>query len=439
MLVEESKLKPPKNSCVYAELRIYKTDTKAYKPYISPHNSDSTLKLQKVKDETKKLKKKSKKSKEHKELLNHRTKTEQEIFEERCKKIKNYIPELGEITGTKTYTKLINLGWNCDYVGLSGASSFSIPFLKEDLKQVHKGAKCSIHVKRIHLGEDINKMKQKDVIKLKEVKDKVKLIEKKQKSPKNNMVKDSVFIDYKEELETVFYGFVDDINFKESVLEIKGADYSKALQQEDIMTFKQMKRSDILKEIIKSSGMIPMIDTTGLRDDVIDWTSAKSGSEKTESSPLLGDDCTESHSMSVTHSGSHGNAGTGKNWDSQAKKGYAKKDSNYYKWATQFKNGEAMLKALRKLWKYHGYRDNRTCPQKLFNTSHFSSNCADAARLVKVCCDSMGFPCVVIHGSIYAGGHYWNAIKVGGGWKTFDLCYANRRGDTGGTNTSNIF
>lgn len=101
-----------------------------------------------------------------------------------------------------------------------------------------------------------------------------------------------------------------------------------------------------------------------------------------------------------------------------------------------------MLLGLRQLFTYSYYYDNRdNCASVTFDDNGILSNCADAARLVKACCDSRGMPAVCIHGSPYEGtGHYWNVIKVGGNWETFDLCYAvTSRGDAGGTNTSDIF
>ena len=51
-------------------------------------------------------------------------------------------------------------------------------------------------------------------------------------------------------------------------------------------------------------------------------------------------------------------------------------------------------------------------------------NCWDGCRLVKCCFDAAGFDCVIITGSIYQGGHGWNAVKHNGRWYSFDLCYA---------------
>lgn len=150
---------------------------------------------------------------------------------------------------------------------------------------------------------------------------------------------------------------------------------------------------------------------------------------------LLGNDCTSTNSMAAMGGGRYGNSGHGKNFDSAAKKGYAVQGANYYTWARQYSNVKDLLHALASKYRYSGYSNNRTCPQKMFNAGTLYGNCYDACRLVKVCCDACGFPCVIIVGSIYDGGHGWNAVKWNGTWYTFDLTYVSKGNSTSGTNS----
>ena len=151
--------------------------------------------------------------------------------------------------------------------------------------------------------------------------------------------------------------------------------------------------------------------------------------------PLLGNDCTSTNSMCAMGGGKFGNSGHGKNFDKAAQKGYAKQGANYYNWARQYSNVKDLLHALASKFRYSRYSGNRTCPQGVFNTGTIRANCYDACRLVKVCCDACGFPCVIVVGTIYEGGHGWNAVKYNGTWYTFDLCYTSKTYSSSGTNS----
>lgn len=151
--------------------------------------------------------------------------------------------------------------------------------------------------------------------------------------------------------------------------------------------------------------------------------------------PLLGKDCTDTNSMRAMSGGGYGNSGHGKNFDSKAQKGYAVQGANYYNWARQYSDVKSLLHALASKFHYSSYWNNQKCPQKVFNSGAIYANCYDACRLVKVCCDSCGFPCVIITGSIWQGGHGWNAVKYNGTWYTFDLCYASKGTSTKATNS----
>ena len=69
--------------------------------------------------------------------------------------------------------------------------------------------------------------------------------------------------------------FIEDLTFTEdgTQLSCKGADV--LLEEEYEFDFHQMKRSKILEEMIKTAGLEPEVDPTGLIDDVIDYTNVK--------------------------------------------------------------------------------------------------------------------------------------------------------------------
>ena len=156
----------------------------------------------------------------------------------------------------------------------------------------------------------------------------------------------------------------------------------------------------------------------------------------------LGRDSTDTNSMRCMSGGYYGNAGTGKNCDSCSQKGYAQEGRKYYEWARQFNDPLSLAKALAKRFEYVGYELNRHANAEVThnNGGTIRCNCYDACRYVKCCFDAAGLDAVVITGTIYEGGHGWNAVKYNGKWYSFDLCYEYTAGtDQNGTNALRKF
>lgn len=80
------------------------------------------------------------------------------------------------------------------------------------------------------------------------------------------------------DLETILLGFISEITFNTNNVDLKIVGMSKLLDQEKEFSFTNTKRSKILKKIIESAGLKAKIDTTGLKDDVIDYTNVSSSS-----------------------------------------------------------------------------------------------------------------------------------------------------------------
>lgn len=303
----------------------------------------------------------------------------------------------GKVLETYTYNNLFSIEWSKDYDGVSGEARVTIPFHKQDLNYIYKGVRCLIRCDRYNYNEILT-------------------------AP----------------VSETFECFVTDVKISQNSLEISLSSFDKLLEQQVQVSFSQMLRSQIIKEVIKMSGFKPIINIKGLKDEVMDYTNVSSNknnsnSDNSTGEPLFGNDCTPTNSMACMSGGHQGNAGTGKNFDScWNKKGYAKKGTNYYEWAQQFNDVKSMLIAFRKRWHYISYWNNRSCPEKVF--AQGGGNCYDSCRTVLVLCMSRGFPCVIVTGNINAGGHGWNCIKVNGEWKTFDMCYTSRMGQKGNTN-----
>ena len=458
VLYEESQLRPEPYNFIHTQLDVYVTDEENFEPYVSPYNTLSGASLNEEEETEENTGENSEEETSGEE--------EEETLDDEGED-SGYTLHQGEILETHEYKTLYSVEWGKDYSEWSGEATVKLPYHKKDLEYLYKGVRCLLKVNRYPMGTDVDELARIDKEEydkiLAEVKQERKAREEENKNKEKqtpsstdsdtdtesdepepaNRVEDEILPEYDFLVQHSFLCFITDVKFSMEGTELKLTAYEKLLEQEDQLAFTQMLRSDIIKEVIKTAGLHAKVDSTGLLDEVIDWTSVSASSEDDDDGgatgeALFGEDCTDTNSMACKHGGGYGNTGTGENFDECAKKGYAVKDTNYYKWARKFKNIKDMLSALRKIWSYSYYYNNKTCPQQLFNESGFSCNCYDAARMVKVLCDSAGFPCVVVTGSIWQGGHGWNAVKVDGGWKSFDMCYGSHMGEKGGTNESNI-
>ena len=194
---------------------------------------------------------------------------------------------------------------------------------------------------------------------------------------------------------------------------------------------------EVIGEVIKSYGLTPIIDFTGLEDDLITWTNMKS----TGSSSGSSNDGTASDSENHTHCSSpldlssdckvssKGEIPTDITENALGKIG--QENSNYGQWA-KGKTPQEVLQGLREGFKWQNYSVTKegSCATDTFELGKIRANCGDSARLVKCCMDVIGVDCIVIH----CPGHFYNAIKVDGTWYTCDLTNRSQCKTKTGTN-----
>lgn len=192
-------------------------------------------------------------------------------------------------------------------------------------------------------------------------------------------------LSWEHDLKPVIDGFITEQTFSESGVEIKVNGYSKLLDQKFLFNFTNMKRSEILKEIIKTAGLVPVVDAKGLDDDVTNFTN-KSSSNSSTNSELTG--------------------GEGETIDSLVKKIVGSETDELAK-------AKLIHGWLQENVKYSGYPCTRyNTPEKcLKNKTRL--NCADTARLTRAMMASAGLKCYVVHRTTN-GGHFWVIIEIGG-------------------------
>lgn len=202
-------------------IEIYKNDFENYEPYV-PKSGETEKEDEEEKEE-------EEKEEEEEETEEEDTDDSEETEE------KDFDWQLGEILETYYYNKFSSIDYEQDYTEISSSASINIP-MQVDLLRFWKGVQGKLFGGWFKLNQ---KVEMEDI-------------------PLINAI------------------FIEDLTFKEegTDLSLKGGDI--LLEEKYEFDFHQMKRSAILKEMIKTAGLEPAVDATGLIDDVIDYTNVKS-------------------------------------------------------------------------------------------------------------------------------------------------------------------
>ena len=191
-----------------------------------------------------------------------------------------------------------------------------------------------------------------------------------------------------EDMSTAVQGFVTEISYSKDKIDVKINGMDKLLEQEKKFSFKKTKRSKIIKEIIKASGLKAKVDTSGLTDDVTNFSNLSSSGSKSK----------------TTNSGLAG--GEGKTVDELVAKIVGSETD-------ELKKCKLVHQWLKENVRYHGHSCTWfNTPEKCLKNKH-RLNCADTALLTRAMMASAGLKCYVVHRS-HANGHFWTLIEIGG-------------------------
>ena len=202
-----------------------------------------------------------------------------------------------------------------------------------------------------------------------------------------------------DDLKNCLMGFITEQTYSEDGVELKVAGMTKLLEQEKQFTFTQTKRSEILKSIIESCGLKCKIDTTGLKDDIIDYTNVSSSG---------GDDNSGGFSGEVS--------------------------ADIAQAAKQICQGKtSCLEKAKAIWKwchdemsYEGYSNSQKGAEGCFKDR--AGNCCDHANVVVQMLKAVNVKCAYEHsGSCYNGrGHVWAVAYCEGKWYRIDASVKSR-------------
>lgn len=320
--------KPKQGSSLIPFLKIFKVDFENYEPYTPM--SGGTDEEEKEEEE---------KKEENKEEEEEETASEEEE--------KPFDYQLGEILEEYYYGNFTGIDYEFDYEGISSSLTINIP-LQTDGLRFYKGVQGQFFAGWFN-GE------------------------------KNITVEDIPLVNRL---------FIEDLTFSEdgTQLSCKGADV--LLDEEYQFDFHQMKRSKILEEMIKTAGLEPVVDPTGLIDDVIDYTNISKSDDSGDAS-----DATNAPSIEAMVK--------------QAIKG--KKGARA--------KAEAIYSAMVSHLVYQGYScsQHKGDPEAAWKDG--SVNCADSTNIGCVAYRKAGLNARAIHGP----NHFWCEVQIDGSWVASDV------------------
>lgn len=399
----------------------------------------------------------------------------------------------GKILKTHTYKKMYDIEWDHDYTDCTGSGKLTFEYSKDYLKYFYKGVRllvkqywnypstyqtledARLKVKETSLAEEKTKLKKiiarikkdnVDVSKTNDTSTSTKLTGTGKTSTSKNSATDTTLTTTKSEDSTTstnktstdtsktktttttteinipenpttandsLLGFITDSSISNDGIEVTLSDYGKMLEEKKELTYTQKKRSEIVENVIANAGLIPVVDFTGLTDDVIDWTSVtatgNNGGGTVGEASTSYTQCSRTYDLagSLVSSGSVPTLSSG----DERIKTIGKSGTNYAS-ACSGKSIQEVMSILRNGWHYHYYSDNRdNCATDSWNNKVSKGlNCGDSSRLLKCCMDVAGHPCICVHTS----GHYYNAVQVNGQWLTVDLCHSSDIKSKSGTN-----
>ena len=316
--------KPEQASISRILLEVYKTDEENFVPY-EPNMGDE--------EETEEDEKKEEEKTE-----------EEEEEEEEDSDLKGFKLHQGEILETYYYGYFTDYSSEHDYTEMTNNGAIKLPEI-QDLNHFYKGVRLCVRKKWYR---EANKMVLED-------------------------------------MPEVLKAFITDEKFSESGMSLTLSGMSKLLDKKYKFDFHQMKRSEILKEVIKTAGLKPRVNPEGLLDDVIDYTNISKSGDDSEAS---GDASGAPNISSMVKQAIKG------------KKGAREKAEAIY---------SAMVNHL--VYSYYACsrfpHSNEGADQAW---QHGAVNCADSANIGRVAYTAGGLKAQVVHGP----NHFWCEVNIDG-------------------------
>lgn len=328
---DEVYINPPNFSIQRAGVEVYETDEDNYLRYSSPYNLKAANNINNADVANENLDD----SEDDSESMN-------------AAYTSAYTLHQGEIVNTFYYSDLNTLNFESDYKEMT--SNGEISRFEVNLNQFYKGVK-------------------------------IKLI--------SDWEEPGTTLDWGD-LDECMAGFITEQTFKEDGIDVKISGMSVLLEQSLNFEFSQLPRSMILYEIIKSAGLTPIINATGLDDDIIDFKNEiKISTPNTSSNTPIGK--------------SSGQIGALAQQICQGK-------------TTALAKAQTIHTFIANHVEYPtpNYTDHRKCPTEVLRSGF--SNCCDRARLGHEMANAVG----LVNRGVHGPNHVWVQYQIDNQWVDSD-------------------
>ena len=196
------------------------------------------------------------------------------------------------------------------------------------------------------------------------------------------------------------YGFVTEVTHDQKGTEVEFKDWGYCLEENHIeLGFNNMHRSEIMEEVIKTYGLVPIVDLSGLADDTISWNNQISHSSGSDGGSL----------------GSSGDA----NIDALVK-GWCQGKSS------ELDKAKAIHEGLRDevgiTYRKYTNTQYHTASKCLEHSNNPGLNCGDTAILTTACMKAGGLNAYIVLRCDRA--HFFTVIEIGGQKYYSDLVWS---------------
>lgn len=375
--------------------------------------------------------------------------------EEDEEEVETWTAHKGKIMQIKPYKLFSSISWDKSYEDPTGTGNVSMPYSSEnidsafspsDLKYIYQGVSCKVKIRRscdepfsatgieeVATNEDM--IFEREHTPTQEQKEEMETLLMETQAQQEN-TGDEIIGENKDDdirysrssSDDGIYGFISEVSYNEDGAELEIKDYGYLLERDDLKLAFNAPHSVIFEEVIKSYGLIPDVDFTGLPNEVLDWTNVSNdGSTDDRSNAGDSEEFTDAspnvemtawcNDQSIPMKDCYKPEPT-----EAALKKIGKKGTNYAKCVEGCKDAKAVMTALRSAgWKYASYECNRY-KDASESFKHINSlNCGDSSRLVKCCMDVCNIPCYIVQKHY----HWSNVVKYNGKWVCADLCFHN--------------
>lgn len=328
-------LRPSTYSIPRVLFEAYMTDEESFEPYVPKTSYSNETEEEETEEETEEEEEEEEETEETEETDTTGFKLHQ-----------------GEILETYYYQGISETNWENNYEDIDDNGSIKLVEIF-DLDRLYKGVRCLITTENENYGKTLTR----------------------------------------DTLADALLGFITEETFNDAGMELSISGMTKLMEEEYQFNFTQMKRSDIIAEIIKTAGLKPEVDPTGLNDEVIDYSNVSSDSS----------DSSDDDTGSGDTSGVDGDVVKLAKQVCSGKKGARNKANAICYWI-----------AVNIPYPSPNYSNHQRCPAQVLKDR--LSNCCDRARLGYQMGKVVGLTGRGVHGP----NHVWVQYQIDGQWVNSD-------------------